>query len=182
MFFWKWLHLVWDLNTGFGCIYLFFPVISCPRQHICSCEGLMTPFAKQTFSWEPSFNGLHCNDLDFAFPLSCWRMGSQVLESLQWAQGRNHSQIHQRSSLATDLFPFVTSTWLRSRREPMYHWNPTHNFRVFTHRLLDRALRVVSTVSRRLSLCSVGIWPRLSGRTGILKMLTSSKLLTSVCL
>lgn len=184
MFFWKWLHLVWDLNAGFGGIYLFFPVFSCPRQHICSCERLMTPFAKQTFSWEPSFNGLHCNDLDFAFPPPRWWMESQVLESLQWARRRKHSQIHQHSSLATDLFPSVTSAWLRSRREPTYRWNPTHHFGVFTHHLPDHVLRIVSTVSRseRLSLRSVGIWPRLSGRTGILKILTSSNLLTSVCL
>lgn len=184
MFFWKWLHLVWDLNAGFGCIYLFSPLFSCPRQHICSWVGLMTPFAKQTFSWEPSFNGLHYSDLDFAFPPLYWRMESQVLESLQWAWGRNHSQIHQHSSLATDLFPSVTSPWLQSRREPTYLWNPTHHLRVFTHHLLDHDLWVVSMVSRseRLSLCSVGIWIQLSGKTGILKILMSSKLLTSVCL
>lgn len=182
VFFWKWLHLVWDLNAGFSCIYLFFPMFSCPRQHICSCEGLMTPFTKQTFSWAPSFNGLHCSDLDFAFPPSRWRMESQVLEPLQWARCRNHSQIHQHSSLTADLFPSVTSTWLQSRHEPTYCWNPTHHLGVFTHHLLDGALWVVTTVSRseRLSLCSVGIWPRLSGRTGILKILTSSKLLTPV--
>lgn len=43
MFFWKWLHTVWDLSAGFGCIYLFFLVFSCPRLHICSCEGWWLP-------------------------------------------------------------------------------------------------------------------------------------------
>lgn len=138
-------------------------------------------------------------------------MEPRLLEPLQRAWGGNPSQIHQHSSLATDLFPSVTSMWPRARCEPgscsnpagtllESRWNtagipletsrnpagiplePCTSFWGLYSQFTDSALRVLSRVSRRerLSLCSAGIW--LSRRTGMPKILTSSKLLTPVCL